>query len=303
MVGVTYLQRGRLREARARREVLLCGGAIHSPQLLMLSGIGPAEHLRAMGIPVVSDLPGVGANLQDHVATGVICSCSRPISLNRALTPWRLPGNLLRYALFHQGPLTSNVVEAGGFVRSLPDLPAPDLQFTFIPVWALRSRPDPPKGHGFILVTLLLRPQSRGSVSLRSGDPLDAPRIQPNYLSHEDDQAALLRGMRLVRQVTDTPPLSKLRREERIPGASGAERGGAARVIRGYAQNGDHPVGTVKMGKDPLAVVDERLRVHGLQGVRVVDASVMPTVPRGNTHIPTIMIAERAADLIKEDDR
>ncbi len=305
VVGVTYLQRGRLREARARREVLLCGGAIHSPQLLMLSGIGPAEHLRAMGIPVVSDLPGVGANLQDHVATGVICSCSRPISLNRALTPWRLPGNLLRYALFHQGPLTSNVVEAGGFVRSLPDLPAPDLQFTFIPVWALDHGLTRLKGHGFILVTLLLRPQSRGSVSLRSGDPLDAPRIQPNYLSHEDDQAALLRGMRLVRQVTDTPPLSKLRRAERIPGAAAQSEEELLAWIRGYAQNGDHPVGTVKIGpaQDPMAVVDERLRVHGLHGVRVVDASVMPTVPSGNTNIPTIMIAERAANLIKEDYR
>jgi choline dehydrogenase len=305
VVGVTYLQQGRLREARARREVLLCGGAIHSPQLLMLSGIGPAEHLQAMGIPVVSDLPGVGANLQDHVATGVICSCSRPISLNRALSPWHLAGNLLRYALLRQGPLTSNVVEAGGFVRSLPDLPAPDLQFTFIPVWALDHGLTRLKGHGFILVTLLLCPQSRGSIRLRSGDPLDAPRIQPNYLSHEDDQAVLLRGMRLVRQVTDTPPLAKLRRAERIPGAAVQSEVELLTWIRAYAQNGDHPVGTVKMGpaKDPMAVVDERLRVHGLQRLRVVDASVMPTVPRGNTNVPTIMIAERAADLIKEDDR
>ena len=303
VVGVTYRQHGRLREARARRSVLLCGGAIHSPQLLMLSGVGPADHLRAIGIPVVSDLPGVGQNLQDHVASGVICSCSRPISLNRALSPWRLPGSMLRYALFHRGPLTSNVVEAGGFVRSLPDLPAPDLQFTFIPVWALDHGLTRLKGHGFILVTLLLRPQSRGSVRLRSSDPLDAPRIQPNYLSHEDDHAALLRGMRLVRQVTDTPPLAKLRRAERIPGAAAQSEEELLAWIRAYAQNGDHPVGTVKMGQDTLAVVDERLRVHGLQGVRVVDASVMPSVPSGNTNIPTIMIAERAADLIKEDHR
>jgi choline dehydrogenase-like flavoprotein len=301
--GVTYLQNGRLQEARASRSVLLCGGAIHSPQLLMLSGIGPAEHLRAMGIPVVSDLPGVGQNLQDHVAAGVICSCSRPISLNRTLTPLRLPGAIARYALFRQGPLTSNVVEAGGFVRSLPDLPAPDLQFTFIPVWALDHGLTRLKGHGFILVTLLLRPQSRGSISLRSSDPLDAPRIQPNYLTHEDDRAALLRGIHLVRQITDTPPLAKLRRTERLPGAEAQSEEELLTTIRAYAQNGDHPVGTVKMGQDPLAVVDARLRVHGLQGVRVVDASVMPTVPRGNTNIPTIMIAERAADLIKEDDQ
>ncbi len=285
--------------------VVLCGGAIHSPQLLMLSGVGPAEHLRALGIPVVRDLPGVGANLQDHVAIGVICSCSRPISLNRALTPWRLPGNLLRYALWRQGPLTSNVVEAGGFVRSLPDLPAPDLQFTFIPVWALDHGLTRLKGHGFILVTLLLCPQSRGSISLRSSDPLDAPRIQPNYLAHEDDRAALLRGLRLVRAITDMPPLAKLRQAERISWPRGAERRRFAgldphlctkrRSSRRLAQDGT--------GQDPMAVVDERLRVHGLQGVRVVDASIMPTIPRGNTNVPTIMIAERAADLIKADDR
>jgi choline dehydrogenase len=303
VTGVACLHKGRIREMRARRGVLLCGGAIHSPQLLMLSGIGPADHLRSMGIPVVGDLPGVGQNLQDHVAAGVICSCSRPISLNRTLTPWRLPGAITRYMLLRQGPLTSNVVEAGGFVRSLPDLPAPDLQFTFIPVWALDHGLTRLKGHGFILVTLLLCPQSRGSVSLRSSNPLDAPRIQPNYLTHEDDRAAMLRGMRLVREVTDTPPLAKLRRAERIPGAAAQSEEDLLAWIRAYAQNGDHPVGTVKMGQDPLAVVDERLRVHGLQGVRVVDASVMPSVPRGNTNIPTIMIAERAADLIKEDAR
>jgi choline dehydrogenase len=302
VMGVTYLHKGRISEMHARRGVLLCGGAIHSPQLLMLSGIGPADHLRSMGIPVASDLPGVGQNLQDHVAMGVICSCSRPISLNRTLTLWRLPGAIARYALFHQGPLTSNVVEAGGFARSLPDLRAPDLQFTFIPVWALDHGLTRLKGHGFILVTLLLCPHSRGSVSLRSSDPLDAPRIQPNYLTHEDDQAALLRGLRLVRQVADTPPLATLRQAERYPGAAAQSEGDLLAWTRRYAENGDHPVGTVKMGQDPSAVVDERLRVRGLQGVRVVDASIMPTVPRGNTNIPTIMIAERAADFIKEDD-
>jgi choline dehydrogenase len=303
VTGVAYLQNGRLHEARARRSVLLCGGAIHSPQLLMLSGVGPADHLRAMGIPVVSDLPGVGQNLQDHVAAGVMCSCSRPISLNRTLTLWRLPGAIMRYTFFHQGPLTSNVVEAGGFVRSAPDLPAPDLQFTFIPVWALDHGLTRLKGHGFILVTLLLSPQSRGSVTLRSSDPLDAPRIQPNYLAHEDDRVTLLRGIHLVRQITDTPPLVQLRRAERLPGQEAQTEEELLASTRAYAQNGDHPVGTVKMGQDPLAVVDERLRVHGLRGLRVVDASIMPTVPRGNTNIPTIMIAERAADLIKEDDR
>ena len=195
------------------------------------------------------DLPGVGANLQDHVAMGVICSCSRPISLNRALTPWRLPGNLLRYALWRQGPFTSNVVEAGGFVRSLPDLPAPDLQFTFIPVWALDHGLTRLKGHGFILVTLLLRPESRGSISLRSSDPLDAPRIQPNYLAHADDRAALLRGLRLVRAITDMPPLAKLRQAERYPGPEAQSEDDLLVWTRTYAENGDHPVGSLKMGQ------------------------------------------------------
>ncbi|MGO8946870.1 MAG: GMC family oxidoreductase [Ktedonobacterales bacterium] len=309
VLGVKYLQHGREsgrpQEVRARRGVLLCGGAIHSPQLLLLSGVGPAEQLRALGIPVVRDLPGVGANLQDHVAMGVICSCSRPVSLNRALTPRRLPGNLLRYALWHHGPLTSNVVEAGGFVRSLPELPASDLQFTFIPVWALDHGLTRLKGHGFILVTLLLCPQSRGSISLRSNDPLDAPRIQPNYLAHADDRAALLRGVRLVREITDRPPLAMLRQAERYPGPQAQSEEDLLGWTRAYAENGDHPVGSLKMGpeRDTMAVVDARLCVHGLRGVRVVDASIMPTIPRGNTNVPTIMIAERAADLIKADDR
>jgi choline dehydrogenase len=303
--GVTYLQNGRLHEARARREVLLCGGAIHSPQLLMLSGVGPADHLQSLGIPVVSDLPGVGQNLQDHVVMGVMCSCSRPLSLNRMLTPWNLPGTILRYALFRRGPLTSNVVEAGGFVKSLPDLPAPDLQFNFLPVWALDHGLIRLKGHGFILVAVLLCPQSRGSISLRSSEPLDAPRIQPDYLAHEDDRAAVLRGLRLLRQIVDTPPLAKLRRTERLPGPQAQSDDDLLASTRAYAENGDHPVGSLKMGPghDPLAVVDERLRVHGLRGVRVVDASIMPTIPRGHTNVPTIMIAEQAADLIKADNR
>ena len=235
---------------------------------------------------------------------GVVCSSSRPISLNRALTPWHLPGNLLRYALRHRGPLTSNVVEAGGFLRSLPELTAPDLQFTFIPVWALDHGLTRLKGHGFILVTLLLCPESRGRITLRSSDPLDAPRIQPNYLAHVADRAALLRGLRLVREITERSPLAELRQAERYPGSEVQSDDDLLIWTRRYAENGDHPVGSLKMGpeRDPMAVVDERLRVHGLQGVRVVDASIMPTIPRGNTNVPTIMIAERAADLIKADD-
>lgn len=301
--GIVYLRNGRQQEVRTQREVLLCGGAIQSPQLLLLSGVGPADQLQALQIPLVCDLPGVGQNLCDHVAAGVMCACTRPISLNTAVSLWRVPGNLLRYLVFHRGPFTSTGVPAGGFIRSLPDEPLPDLQLNFLPVWVLNHGLTRLKGHGFILVALLLRPESRGSVTLRSSDPLDAPRIQPNYLADERDRAALLRGTRLVRQITATPPLAQLRRTERLPGDEAQSDDELLAAIRTYAENGDHPVGTARMGRDAMAVVDERLRVHGLRGVRVVDASIMPTVPGGNTNTPTIMIAERAADLIKADQK
>lgn len=303
VAGVAFLRRGQRQEMHTQREVLLCGGAIQSPQLLLVSGVGPADHLQGLGIPVVRDLPGVGQNLQDHVAAGVMCACTRPISITRALAPWNLPGNLLRYALFHRGPFTSNVLESGGFVRSLPGLPLPDLQLNFLPVWVLEHGLTRLKGHGFILVALLLRPESRGSITLRSRDPLEAPRIQPNYLANEHDRVVLLRGVRLLRQITVTPPLAQLRRMERLPGDAAQSDDALLAATRQYAENGDHPVGTARMGRDPLAVVDERLRVHGLRGVRVVDASIMPTIPGGNTNTPTIMLAERAADLVKADQR
>jgi choline dehydrogenase len=302
VTGVRYLRDGREHEALATRETLLSAGAIHSPQVLLLSGIGPAEDLRALGIPAARDLPGVGQGLRDHLAMGVICDATRP-SLDAAIRSWRLPGYLLRYALGHRGPLTSIVVEAGGFVKSSADLPAPDLQLNFIPAFALDHGFTRARGHHFSIGVLHLCPQSSGSVSLRSPDPLDAPRLQPNYLAHPDDAAALLHGVRLVRAIAATPPLAGLQRKEVYPGAAVQDAAELLEWTRAYAMNGDHPVGTLRMGHDALAVVDARLRVHGLRGLRVVDASIMPTIPRGNTNLPTIMIAERAADLIKADNR
>ncbi|WP_430297235.1 GMC family oxidoreductase [Sinomonas sp. B1-1] len=301
-VGAAYVKDGRPHAVRARREVLLCAGALHSPQILLLSGIGPSGHLRQMGIPVVKDLPGVGQNLHDHVAMGVACSCAQPLGFGRALAPWALPRHLLHYLLSRRGPLASNVLEAGGFARSEPGLAAPDLQFAFLPVWAMDHGLTRVKGDGFVLLTLLLRPESRGSVSLRSADPLDAPRLQPNYLASPGDRAALLRGIRLVREVIGTGPLAALRGDECYPGAGVQDDDGLLAWIRAFAEHGDHPVGTARMGRDAMAVVDERLRVHGVPGLRVVDASVMPTIVGGNTNIPTVMIAERAADLIKAEN-
>ncbi|WP_433876004.1 GMC family oxidoreductase [Sinomonas atrocyanea] len=301
-LGAAYLQDGRQHTVRARREVLLCAGALQSPQILLLSGIGPAGHLRQMGIPVVRDLPGVGQNLHDHVAMGVACSCARPVGLGQVLAPWALPRHLLHYLLAHRGPLASNVLEAGGFARSEPGLPAPDLQFAFLPVWAMDHGLTRVKGDGFVLLTLLLRPESRGSVTLRSADPLDPPRIQPNYLASARDRAALLRGIRLVREVISAEPLAALRGQECYPGHAVEDDDGLLAWTRAFAEHGDHPVGTARMGRDAMAVVDERLRVHGVPGLRVVDASVMPTIVGGNTNIPTVMIAERAADLIKAEN-
>jgi choline dehydrogenase len=294
-VGVAYLRDGQPEQAHARKEVLLCGGVINSPQLLMLSGIGPAAHLQLLGLPVIQDLPGVGQNLQDHLAAGMIYACTQPISLASAETL----ANLLSYLLLKRGPLTTNITEAGAFLKTRPELPAPDIQVIFVPVDAIDHGLVRLEGHSFTIGLTQLRPQSRGFIALRSPDPLEPPTIQPHYLSSGSDLQVLVEGVSLCRKVAHTAAFEPFRGRELYPGPEVQGDAAITDYIGEVAVTADHPVGTCKMGSDPLAVVDAELRVHGLEGLRVVDASIMPTIVSGNTNAPTIMIAEKAADMIK----
>ncbi len=292
--GVEYLWDGLQSTAEASREVVLCGGTVNSPQLLLLAGVGPAEHLREAGIPVVADLPGVGQNLQDHLAVCVSYACTRPITLAVAESL----GNVLKYLFFGRGMLTSNVAEAGAFVKTRPDLSAPDLQFHFGPAFYLDHGTTRPAGHWFSVGPALLRPRSRGTLTLRSADPLAQPVIRPNYLSDPADLPVLVEGVRLARAVVRSREFQPFRGEENYPGPSAKTDEDLADHVRAHGETLYHPVGTCKMGTDPMAVVDPELRVRGVEGLRVVDASVMPSIVGGNTNAPTIMIAEKAADLI-----
>ncbi len=294
--GVAYARNGQAHEAGAKREVILCGGTVNSPQLLLLSGIGPGGHLKSLGIPVVGDLPGVGENLQDHLIVAVSYQCTRPVSMAGAESL----ANLLQYLLFKRGMLTSNIAEAGGFVKTRPDLAAPDLQFTFGPVYYLNHGFTRPEDHGLSIGPTLIRPQSRGSISLRSPDPLAPPAIEPNYFSADDDLRVLIEGVRLGRRLGQAKAFDPFRGAEVYPGPAAQDDEAIAEYIRETCETLYHPVGTCKMGTDTMAVVDPRLRVRGVEGLRVVDASIMPTVTGGNTNAPTIMIAEKAADLIQE---
>jgi len=295
--GVTYLRQGVAEEARATSEVILAGGTLNSPQLLMLSGVGPAEQLSRHGIATVHDSPGVGANLQDHPMVSVGYLCTQPVSLDGAETF----ANLLRYLFLKKGPLTSNVAEGGLFTRTRAGLKVPDLQLLFGPAYyrghGLVRRKENCFGFGPTLVT----PESRGNVSLRSANPLDAPVIRANYLSTDADMRTMIEGVRLSRRIAHSRALDPYRGEEIHPGATATTDEDIAEFLRNEVETLYHPVGTCKMGNDPLAVVDARLRVHGVERLRVVDASVMPSVPGGNTNAPTIMIAEKAADMIRQD--
>jgi choline dehydrogenase len=296
--GVEYRKDGTRREATATREVVLSGGAVNSPQLLLLSGIGDPDHLRAHGIDVAVDLPGVGKNLQDHPATFTVYECEKPVTHDDV-------GGLrdrLNYALFKTGPLTSNVAEAGGFVRSDPSLSAPDLSFYFVPAFNMGHQENPDDGHGFSLTVSHNRPRSRGEIRLASADPFDDPVIDPQYLSAEGDLEALVEGLRLSREIISAEPFDEYRGAEVWPGADRETDEELAEHVRETGVTNYHPSGTCKMGDDDMAVVDDRLRVHGVDALRVVDASVMPRITNANTNAPAIMIGERGADLIREDN-
>jgi len=302
--AVYYSHRGKPCCEGAAREVLLAGGAINSPQLLMLSGIGPAAQLRRHGIGVLADLPGVGANLQDHLDVCTLQRCTQPITYDR-ISDLKVA---LEYYLFRRGPGTSNIAEGGGFVRSrlAPDARA-DLQFHFVPALLDDHGRNRLAGDGYTVHACGLRPRSRGHLELASASPLDPMRILPNYLGDEDgfDLEVLLEGVRIARGVLAQPALAPFRGEEILPGSARASRSQLVDFIRRKAETIYHPVGTCRIGNDSGAgaVVDPQLRVHGIEGLRVVDASVMPNLPGGNTNAPVIMIAERASDLLRGSQR
>jgi choline dehydrogenase-like flavoprotein len=297
--GVEIARDGRRERLEARREVILAAGTIGSPHLLLLSGIGPAAELRGHGIEVRHDLPGVGANLQDHQDV-LMCFSSDDATLYgaswRAL-PWMLAAPF-RYLFARKGPLSSNTVESGGFIRSSPGLDRPDLELILGPELMNQRQHLIPRGHGFSVHISLLRPKSRGTIGLASADPAAAPRIRGNFLGHDDDLAALRHGVRVTRRLVGTPPLAAYAKAEVMPGAQVDSDAEVDAFIQSSLGTTFHPVGTCRMGKDPLSVVDPQLRVHGIDRLRVVDASVMPTIISGPTNAPTFMIAEKAAAMI-----
>jgi choline dehydrogenase len=294
--GVEYRDAaGVTQRITASREVLLSAGAINSPQLLMVSGIGDADQLRTAGVPPRHDLVGVGANLQDHLAAGVVVHCLQPVTLFAADSPTQL----VRFLFARRGMLTSSVNEAVAFVRSDPALPAPDLELVWLPVPLLGGGLTAPSGHGLTLGVELLQPESYGNIRLASGDPVEPPIIDPGYLTAESDLRGLVTGMRIAERLCDTAALRPYVGAPMAPYPGKVDDTKLARLIREQAQTAYHPVGTCRMGNDDDAVVDCELRVRGLDGLRVVDASVMPRIIRGHTHAPTVMIAERAADLIQ----
>ena len=299
--GVVYRQAGRDVSVTARREVILSAGALQSPQLLQLSGIGPPTLLQGFGIPVVHGLAGVGENLQDHLQARVIFRCTKPITTNDILSsPWRKLAMGLEFAVARRGPMAVGINQGGIFARTDSALTRPDVQFH---VATLSSDMAGSKVHefsGFTMSVCQLQPESRGHVRLKSPDPLAAPAMQPNYLSTEKDRATLVAGIRLARALAATRALSPYVAGEYRPGPEAKSDDALLEFAKNTAGTIFHPSGTCKMGpaSDPLAVVDHDLAVHGLAGIRVVDCSIMPTLVSGNTNAPVVMIAEKIADRI-----
>lgn len=301
--GIAYYQGSEAKEVRARREVILSAGTFGSPQLLLLSGIGPAKDLQAVGIPVVHDLPGVGENLQDHidhVQSYISASDSQTfgLSLNGAI---KMAKGVFEWRKQRTGMITSSIAEAGAFVRSSTEVQAPDLQLVFVVALADDHGRKMHTRHGFSCHVEVLRPYSRGTVKLASADPRVPPKIDPNFLADPRDLELLVKGVQLQMDILQSSPLQPWRGKMLYP-VQRDDTAGIIADIRARADTQYHPTSTCKMGpaSDALAVVDAQLRVHGLEGLRVVDASIMPTVTGGNTNAPTIMIAEKAADMIRQ---
>ncbi|MEO6299206.1 MAG: GMC family oxidoreductase N-terminal domain-containing protein [Paracoccaceae bacterium] len=299
--GVEYALGAAVQTARADSEVIVTSGAVGSPKLLMLSGIGPAAHLKSLGIAVQHDLPGVGENLTDHFGIDIVAELKAHTSLDKYNKPlWALWAGI-QYALFKAGPVASNVVEGGAFWYADKSAPCPDLQFHFLAgAGAEAGVPSVPKGSsGVTLNSYTLRPKSRGTVTLRSSDPRALPIVDPNFLAEPDDLRISVEGVKLSRAMFSQPSLLKYIRETRFPNAAVKSQSDYEAYARQYGRTSYHPVGTCKMGSDDMAVVDPQLRVRGVDGLRICDSSIMPSLIGSNTNAPTIMIGEKAADLIR----
>ena len=296
-VGVEYRKGRRLHRTEAE-ELILCGGAVNSPQLLMLSGVGPGEHLQSLGIDVVADLAGVGQNLQDHLEVYIQHASRRPVSLQPYLARWRMPWIGLQW-LFRTGPATSNHFEGGGFVRSNDQVEYPNLMLHFLPVAIRYDGSVPARGHGYQVHVGPMFSDVRGSIRLRSADPFDKPQLRFNYLSTPNDRREWVEAVRTVRHILSRPAFEEFDAGELSPGPDVQTDREILDWVASDAETALHPCGTAKMGVDDMAVVSPSdFRVHGVEGLRVVDASVMPTITNGNIYAPVMMIAEKAADAI-----
>jgi choline dehydrogenase len=309
--GVEILRGGKSETISVKREVLLSAGAFGSPHILMLSGIGSKDELKQHGIDLKKELQGVGKNLHDHLMSGMSCLTTYSGTMNNALKPLNKIGHLLNYAVTKKGPLTISPLETNAFLKSDPSVSQPDLQLFFVPFHmgneddlangAEFYRPETyPKTNGFTALSVLLQPESRGFVGLRSNDPMAAPIIQPNYLAAENDRTLLLKGFKIVRDIIFANAFNDYRTHLNFPKKSDSDEDILAHIRRSV-ECVYHPVGTCKMGQDDLSVVDENLRVHGIEGLRVIDASVMPRIVSGNTNAACIMIGEKGADLVKSE--
>jgi choline dehydrogenase len=302
--SVQYKQNGNLRTARARKEVLVSGGAYNSPQLLQLSGVGPADLLKSHGIDVVLDAAGIGNDLQDHMQVRLVTRCGQKVTLNDVINhPVRRVMAGARYALARSGPLTIAAGTSGAFFKTNSRLASPDIQIHFLPFSTDKMGEKLHPFSGFTASVCQLRPESRGSLKIRSADPSAPPEIRINYLATETDRAAFVDGIRILRQILARPALKSYSVEEVYPGVKAVSDEDLLDYCRTTGSTVYHPTSTCRMGNDPLAVVDQRLRVRGIEGLRVVDASIMPDLMSGNTNAPTIMIAEKASDMILEDAR
>jgi choline dehydrogenase len=303
-VGLEYRKEGSLRTARARREILVSSGAYNSPQLLQLSGIGPAELLKKHGIDVVLDAAGVGHDLQDHMQVRVVMRCSQPITLNDIVNhPLRRIMAGARYAAFRNGPLTIAAGTSGAFFKTNPRLASPDIQIHFLPFSTDKMGEKLHAFSGFTASVCQLRPESRGSLRIKSADPSVPPEIRINYLATETDRTANVEGLKILRRILHAPALKPFVVDEYDPGAKVVSDEDLLAHCRRRGSTIYHPTSTCRMGNDPLAVVDQRLKVRGIEGLRVVDGSVMPDLVSGNTNAPIVMIAEKASDMILQDAR